>query len=157
AGDGTGAFHIANDAHIVNDSDLFMAGDIRANENIELTAVHTLFLREHNRLADLIHQQFPGLSDDEVYQDARGIVIGEIQSITFNEFLPALLGTGVIPAYAGYSDTVNPDIATEFSTAGFRVGHSLLAPDVEFLNPDASAKFPDVSLANSFFNPPVVR
>ena len=43
------------------------------------------------------------------------IVIAEVQSITFNEFLPALLGANVITPYQGYDPTVNPDIATEFS------------------------------------------
>jgi hypothetical protein len=156
-GDGTGAFQIANDAHLVPDSQLFMAGDVRANENIELTSVHTLFMREHNRIAGLIDQVAPFLSDETVYQVTRAIVIAEVQSITFNEFLPALLGNGVVPAYQGYKPNVNPDIATEFSTGGFRLGHSLLAPDVQFLNPDGTTKFPAVSLANSFFNPPVLK
>src|SRR5262249_6544914 len=61
-----------------------------------------------------------------------------------------------VPAYGGYNARVNPGILTEFSTAGFRLGHSLLAPDVEFLNPDASEKFEEVSLAESFFNPPLL-
>jgi hypothetical protein len=155
--DPNAAFSIANDAHLVPDDQLFMAGDVRANENIELTSVHTLFLREHNRIAGLIDARYPNLSDETVFQLARATVIAEIQSITFNEFLPALLGQGVIPSYQGYNPTINPDIATEFSTAGFRVGHSLLAPDVQFLNPDGSTKFPAVSLANSFFNPPVLE
>ncbi len=151
--DPNAAFSIANDAHLVLDSQLFMAGDVRANENIELTSMHTLFLREHNRIASQVSSAFPFLSDEAVYQFARATVIGEIQSITFNEFLPALLGTNVIPAYPGYDPTINPGIATEFSTAGFRLGHSLLAPDVEFINPDGTTKAPEVSLANSFFNP----
>jgi peroxidase len=151
------AFAIANDAHLVADHELFMGGDVRANENIELTAVHTLFLREHNRVAVLIHNAFPALGDEAVYQTARAIVIAEVQSITFNEFLPALLGPNVITTYSGYNSRVNPGIATEFSTAGFRVGHSLLAPDVEFLNPDGTTKFEEVSLAESFFNPPLVQ
>jgi peroxidase len=155
--DPNAAFSIANDAHLVPDDQLFMAGDVRANENIELTAVHTLFLREHNRIAGLINAAYPFLNDETVFQAARAIVIAEVQSITFNEFLPALLGPNVIPAYQGYDPTINPDIATEFSTAGFRLGHSLLAPDVQFLNPNASTKFPAVSLANSFFNPPVLQ
>jgi hypothetical protein len=144
----------ANDAHLVPDNQLFLAGDVRANENIELTAVHTLFLREHNRIAGLIHNALPLLNDETVFQITRSVVIAEVQSITFNEFLPALMGPNAISPYAGYNPMVNPDIATEFSTAGFRIGHSLLAPDVQFLNPDGSTKFPTVSLANSFFNPP---
>src|SRR5262249_51095143 len=101
----------ANDAHLVPDDQLFLAGDVRANENIELTAVHTLFLQEHNRIAGIIAQNNPTFDDGTIFQDARAIVIAEIQSITFNEFLPALLGSGVIPSYAGYDFTVNPDIA----------------------------------------------
>jgi peroxidase len=155
--DPNAAFSIANDAHLVPDDQLFMAGDVRANENIELTSVHTLFLREHNRIAGMIDKLFPSLSDESVYQMTRAVVIAEVQSITFNEFLPALLGPGVVPRYSGYNSNINPDIATEFSTAGFRLGHSLLAPDVQFLNPDASTEFPAVSLAGSFFNPPVVE
>jgi hypothetical protein len=155
--DPNAAFSIANDAHLVPDDQLFMGGDVRANENIELTAVHTLFLREHNRIAGLIDAAYPFLSDETVFQAARAIVIAEVQSITFNEFLPALLGPNVIPPYQGYNPNINPDIATEFSTAGFRLGHSLLAPDVQFLNPNGSTKFPTVSLANSFFNPPVLQ
>jgi hypothetical protein len=67
------------------------------------------------------------------------------------------MGSNAIPAYQGYNPNVNPGIANEFSTAAFRLGHSLLAPDVQFLNPDGSTKLPSVSLANSFFNPPVVQ
>jgi hypothetical protein len=45
------ALNMANDAHQVPDSQLFAAGDVRANENIELTAMQTLFVRNHNRIA----------------------------------------------------------------------------------------------------------
>jgi hypothetical protein len=156
ASDPTASFNIANDAHIVPNSQLFMAGDIRVNENIELTAVQTLFMREHNRIADEIHAQNPGLTDEQVYQEARAIVIAEEQVITFQEWLPALLGPNAIAPYGGYDPAVNPGIANEFSTAAFRVGHTLLAPDVQFLNPDGTTKFPAVSLANAFFNPPKI-
>jgi hypothetical protein len=154
--DPNAAFSIANGSGIVSDDQLFMAGDVRVNENIELTSVQTLFVREHNRLADMIHKAYPGLGDEAIYQTARAIVIAEVQSITFNEFLPALLGGSVIPAYQGYNPRVNPGISNEFSTAAFRLGHSLLAPDVQFLNPDGTTQSPAVSLAKSFFNPPVV-
>jgi hypothetical protein len=135
------------------DDQFFLAGDVRANENIELTAVQTLFMREHNRIATEIQRQDPSLSDEQIYQEARAIVIAEEQAITFNEFLPALLGANAILPYAGYDPSVNPGIANEFSTAAFRLGHSLVAPDVQFLNPDGTTAFPSLSLADSFFNP----
>jgi len=148
------AFKIANDSHIVADHELFMAGDVRANENIELTSLHTLFVREHNRLATQIHAANPSLSDEDVYQRARAIVIGEIEAITFNQWIPALLGPGAIPAYRGYNPNVNPGIATAFSTAAFRVGHTMLGNDVRFLNNNGLPVADDIALSQAFFNPP---
>jgi len=136
---------------------MFQAGDIRANENVELIAMQTLFVREHNRLADRIAAQNPGLSDEEIYQQARRIVIGEIQAITYNEFLPALLGRNALAPYTGYKPDVNPGIATEFSTAAFRVGHTMLGNDVEFLDNNGNEIRPAVSLSEAFFNPDLVR
>lgn len=62
-------------------SALFLAGDVRANEQVALTALHTLFVREHNRLADEIRGAHPQLSGDEIYERARAIVGAEMQVI----------------------------------------------------------------------------
>src|SRR5262249_9113815 len=118
--------------------DMFLAGDIRANENIELTSLQTLFMREHNRQAGILAKQHPGWTDEQLYQGARQIVIAEVQAITFNEYLPALLGFGAITPYAGYDASVNPGISPEFSEAAFRFGHSQLDNDVEFMNNDGT-------------------
>ncbi len=67
---------------------MFLAGDVRANENIELTAMQTLFVREHNYQATKIAAANPSLTDEQIYQKARSIVIAEIQAITYNEWLP---------------------------------------------------------------------
>lgn len=135
-------------------SSLFLAGDIRANENVALTSMHTLFVREHNRLADEIAAKDPSLSDEEIYQEARRIVIAEIQSITYNEFLPALLGYGSLSEYDGYDPTVNPNIANEFSTAAYRLGHSLLSPELERIGADGEVvEDGNLSLREAFFNP----
>jgi peroxidase len=122
-----------NDAHRVTNDQLFLAGDVRANENIELTSMHTLFVREHNRLADQIAAANPSLSDEEIYQRARAKVIAELQVITYKEWLPALLGPGALRSYRGYNPNVNPQIANEFSTAAFRL-HSTINDDVEFFD-----------------------
>ena len=148
----------ANDAGIVPDDQLFLAGDVRANENIELTAMQTLWMREHNRIADQLAKQNPGWTDEQLFQGARRIVIGELQAITFNEFLPALLGTNAPGAYRGYNPSVNSSIATEFSTAAFRFGHSMLDGDISRMNNDGTT-IPegDAELMNAFFNPTLLN
>ncbi len=141
----------------VDDQGFFLAGDVRVNENIELTALHTLFMREHNRLADQIHERYPFLNDEGIYQFARALVGAEIQVIAYKEWLPALLGAHALPAYAGYRPAVNPGIRTEFSTASFRVGHSLLGNDVEFLDNNGRPIFDEIPLSEAFMNPDMVR
>jgi hypothetical protein len=136
------------------DPSLFLAGDIRANEQVGLTAMHTLFVREHNHWADVIRGENPALTGDEVYDRARAIVSAEMQAITYNEFLPMLLGRDALPRYLGYRDDVNAGIANEFATAAYRVGHTLLSPKIRRI--DASgATIPagDLALADAFFRP----
>ena len=138
----------------LNSEGFFEAGDIRANENAALTSMHTLWVREHNRIADEIAASDSTLGDEEIYQRARAIVIAELQAITYNEFLPALLGIDAIPEYRGYDATVNPGIANIFSTASYRFGHSMLSSELLRLNPDGTqADEGSLSLADAFFAP----
>jgi len=146
----------ANDAHIVADNQLFLAGDVRANENVELSAVHALWIREHNLVAQTIAKLTPSLDDETVYQWARQIVGAELQAITYREFLPALLGSGALRPYHGYNPTVNASIANEFSTAAFRVGHTLINDDVEFLDNDGNPVREEIELRDAFFNPATI-
>ncbi len=128
--------------------DLFLAGDIRSNENVVLTSLHTLFVREHNRLADRISQLAPQASDEQVYQLARKIVGAEIQIITYKEFLPALLGHFAPDSTARYNPRVNATIATEFSSALFRVGHTLLSSNLVLGDTGQT-----IALRDAFTNP----
>jgi hypothetical protein len=140
------------------DDQLFVAGDVRANENIEITALQTLCLREHNWWADQIHTAHPNLDDETIYQLARQIVGAEIQSITYNEFLPALLGPYTPPPYTGYKPDINPGISNEFSTAAYRFGHSMLDNTVDRLT-DTGQTIPEgsVDLKYAFFNPALLN
>jgi len=146
----------ANDARRFPDSSLFLAGDVRANENPELVSLQTLFVREHNRTAAAIAAANPRLGDEQLYQRARQMVIAELQAITWNEFLPALLGPGAIPAWRGYRPSLDAGIANEFSTAAFRFGHSLLDGEIGRLNNDGTPT-PEgpIALRDAFFNPSV--
>ncbi|MBA4019748.1 MAG: peroxidase [Pirellula sp.] len=135
----------------------FLAGDIRVNENIELISMQTLFLREHNRLADGIAKANPKLTDEQIFQQARRIVIAELQVITYKEFIPALLGEGALKSYAGYNAGVNAGISNEFAAVGFRIGHSMLGSDVEFLDNNGNEVREAVALRDAFFNPGLIK
>ncbi len=146
-------------------TDYFLAGDIRANEQPGLASFHTLFVREHNRIAaEIAAKQFAGQSlssaaiDESIYQQARRIVIAEIQAITYNEFLPALLGHGALGAYAGYNANVNPSIANIFSAALYRVGHTMLPLSMTMMNDDLSPMGPgSMGLGEVFFQPSIIE
>ncbi|CAL4190610.1 unnamed protein product, partial [Meganyctiphanes norvegica] len=77
----------------------FEGGEIRVNENLILTTIHTLMFREHNRICTQLNEINPHWDDEKVYQETRRIVIAEIQHITYDEFLPQLLGSEVMTQY----------------------------------------------------------
>ena len=146
-----------NTAQIVPDAELFLAGDVRANENIELVSIHALFVREHNQIAAAIAAADPRLKDEQIYQQTRRIVTAEVQVITYREFLPALLGDKALQPYRGYNPNVNAGIANEFSTAAYRIGHTLINDDLEFLDNDGNKVRDGLPLAFAFFNPTPVK
>ncbi|XP_035896814.1 chorion peroxidase-like [Anopheles stephensi] len=120
----------------------FLTGDARSNQLISLVAVHTLFLREHNRLARRLQQLNPHWSDKTLYQEARRIVIAQLQHIAFGEYLPKVVGPRYIALYrlhlptAGtysdfYNHHTNPSVSSEFTVAAFRFGHSTVPSKLE--------------------------
>jgi peroxidase len=110
-----------------------LAGDVRAGENQALLSVQTLFAREHNRLVDELAERDPSLTADELYQAARTRVEAEVQAITYNEYLPILVGENALSEYQGFNSEVNPGISIEFATAVFRLGHSQVSPEIQRL------------------------
>ena len=168
--DGTGRLRTSHDGRLLRYNDdflpnddgnrgrttaLFLAGDIRANEHVGLTSMHALFVREHNRLAGIIASENPSLMGQEIFELARKIVGALMQAITYNEFLPLLLGPGALGPYEGYDPRVDPSISNEFSTAAYRFGHTMLSPSLMHI--DAAGRTQAFSLAASFFNPELVE
>jgi Ca2+-binding RTX toxin-like protein len=118
-----------------------------------LMSMHTVWVREHNRIADELAARNAQLTDEQLFQGARKQVIAELQSITYNEFLPALLGSHGLGAYRGYDVNVNPGISNEFATAAYRLGHTLLSPTLQRLNADGTvAPEGNIALRDAFFN-----
>ena len=126
-GDHTTAPEMALMSRLMSDpASAIIAGDVRANENTGLTATHTLFAREHNRIVDLLPNS---LDEENKFQIARKVVIATQQYITYNEFLPSV---GIeLNSYEGYDAKVDPSITNEFATVGYRA-HSMVHGDFDF-------------------------
>jgi cytochrome b involved in lipid metabolism len=143
---------------IDEDGFLFFTGDVRGNENPVLQSLHTLFVREHNRKAREIKAQFPRFyGDQEIYNLARRWVVSLIQKITYDEYLPVLLGAP-LPAYQGYNENVNPSISILFAGAAFRYGHSAIGSKISRVNRNGlPARSGHLLLRDSFFNTRALR
>ena len=110
----------------------------QGNEQPGLTALHTLWLREHNRITEQLNIINPNWGDEKLYQETRKIIIALNQHITYNEFLPRVLGENFMGLYNlqleseyffGYDSQCQGDILNEFATAAFRFGHTLITDD----------------------------
>lgn len=141
-----------------DDAGFFRAGDVRVNEQLGLIAMQTLFLREHNRIVGSLARMQPKLSDEQLYQRGRRLVGAMMQVITYREFLPILLGRDALPPYSGYRAAADGRIANEFSTAAFRLGHSLLNESLLRLAADGNP-IPEgnIALRDAFFAPDKIR
>ncbi|XP_072426609.1 peroxidasin homolog isoform X2 [Chiloscyllium punctatum] len=135
----------------------FLAGDHRANEQVALTAMHTLWFREHNRIAGELLRLNPHWDGDTVYQEARKIVGAQMQHITYHHWLPKILGDvgmKMLGPYNSYNPNMNGAIFNAFATAAFRFGHTLINPILHRLN-SSFQPIPEghLPLHKAFFSP----
>uniref|UniRef100_A0A8C7SK30 Peroxidasin n=1 Tax=Oncorhynchus mykiss TaxID=8022 RepID=A0A8C7SK30_ONCMY len=135
----------------------FLAGDHRANEQLGLTSMHTVWFREHNRVATELLRLNPHWDGDTIYHEARKIVGAQMQHITYNHWLPKVLGDAgmkLIGDYHGYNPNVNAGILNAFATAAFRFGHTLINPILYRLDENFQP-IPQghISLHRAFFSP----
>lgn len=127
----------------------FVAGDKRCNEHPVLTAMHTLFMREHNRLVDVLRERIPSLSGKMRYEFARKLNIAQFQKIVFEEFYPAIIGSKLAP-YRGFQRNVNPTVSDIFAGAAFRIGHTLVGMDIPRRGPSME-QLPAIQKEDIFF------
>ncbi|XP_041643839.1 eosinophil peroxidase-like [Cheilinus undulatus] len=159
-----GANMCATRAKITNDSNAeevpcFLAGDERTNENIGLTSLHTLLMREHNRLARALAKLNPHWTGERLYQEARKIMGAYFQIFTFRDYLGLIVGPNVtahkLSAYPGYDETIDPSISNVFATAAYRFGHTMVQPFMFRLNEkyEEHPEYPSPLLHRAFFTP----
>ncbi len=141
-------------AHVTdqNAKYFYAAGDIRANEQWGLLALHTLFARVHNKKCRELRKAFYKYDEEDLYEGARSFVRGVIQKITLEEYLPQLIG--LKNTTLTYKTHVIPNLSLEFVTSIFRVGHSQVSPNILLV--DSLISGPGSTLAplrTAFFQP----
>lgn len=134
----------------------FRGGDLRANEQVALTAMHTIFVRLHNNIADRLCNMNPHWTDERIFQETRKIIIAIIQSVTYYEYLPKMLGQQgfdqFIGPYKGYNEALDGNLPNAFGGAAFRIGHTQVQPTLERLD-KFWCSIGVVNLEQAFFNP----
>ncbi|XP_043210386.1 peroxidase-like [Amphibalanus amphitrite] len=136
----------------------FLAGDTRANENTLLTLLHTVLVREHNRVAAALAARHKSWSDERLYQQARRINIAQWQHIVYREWLPTIVGFQYANSVGlrgfgryTYTPALRPDISTEFSTAAFRL-HSLVQGVISLVTQHGTLQH-QLKLTENYFRP----
>ncbi|XP_017490205.1 PREDICTED: peroxidasin-like, partial [Rhagoletis zephyria] len=139
----------------------FRAGDnSRVNQHPGLTALHIVWLRHHNRIASLLQELNPHWNDERLFQEARRIIGAQLQHITYAEFLPVVLGHNAMNFYklnvqksgfSNYDPSVNPSIISEFSSAAYRFGHTIVNGRFTMISSDS--KRSAFMLKDNFFSP----
>ncbi|XP_021376679.1 peroxidase-like protein 3 [Mizuhopecten yessoensis] len=135
----------------------FLAGDVRVNENPQLMALHTAFVRYHNALCDRL--VFQGLSiDEDIYQIARKIIGAILQNTLYGQWLPSVIGADLmdkegltVGSTFNYNDTIDATILNAFAGAAFRYGHTLVHGTITTVDDNFGRKN-EVPLKDSFFN-----
>ena len=142
----------------------FRAGDGRVNVQPNLVVMHAVWLRQHNRIADKLAQLNRRWNDETLYQETRKIVIAQLQHITYNEFLPIVLGNKVMRTFAlrvqrtshasDYDAKTDARIINAFAAAAYRM-HTLIPSEVPFMD-NKGSQVGQLDLSETFNNPSVI-
>lgn len=144
----------------------YVTGDGRGNENIGLTAVHSVFHAEHNRLVDAIKETILASGDEafiaewrdesgawdgeRLFQAARFTTEMQYQHLVFEEFARKIQPD--VDVFMVQPDVnLNPAIFNEFAQVVYRFGHSMLNQDVSQIAADGTDN--TLTLFDAFLNP----
>ena len=122
-----------------------LIGDPRNDENVIVSQLHSVFLRFHNSLVDLLHG--PHADFHTIQRLARW----HYQWVVLHDFLPILVGDalttkGLKDGPRFYHPEGQPFIPVEFADAAYRYGHSQIKADYQLRDSGPRfAVFPDLA------------
>ena len=141
----------------MGDDNEHTAGDGRAMENPTLASMHTIFMREHNRIAEIIKGRKSDWDGERIFQEARRIVGAEMQNVVYGQYLTAVLGSTTMERFdlkldvnSKYDVKTDPSIVNSFATAAYRFGHSKVQGLVEMIKVNGEKS--TYRLRDNFFN-----
>lgn len=85
----------------------------QTNHRNTLGLLHRVLLREHNRIADKLAAINAHWDDTKLFLEVRRIIVAQLQHVTFNEYIPAILREAAL---------VDPELRPRAS--GFYEGYS---------------------------------
>ncbi|PIO62261.1 heme peroxidase, partial [Teladorsagia circumcincta] len=134
----------------------FLVGERRSAITPGMLTLHTIFLREHNKIAGEMQERRPEWDDEKVFQETRRILIAIFQHITYNEYLPIVIGRQLYeskalrPLSTGYLPSEQASIRLEFNVAAFRFGHTTVRGDIPRLFNNGTARGSALNLPQHF-------
>ena len=121
-----------------------MIGDLRNDENFLVCQMHLAFIKFHNAVVDLYRSTNPGKysglhGNTQLFKDASQTVRWHFQWILVHQFLPTILENSVLTdvlengrkLYLWKERAKYPFMPVEFSTAAYRLGHTMLRQDYQ--------------------------
>ncbi|VVC27231.1 Haem peroxidase,Haem peroxidase, animal type [Cinara cedri] len=129
------------------DTECARIGGNGANVHPMLTAMYTIWVREHNRIANELSYINAHWRDEKIFQETRKIVTALIQHITYNEWLPALVGDEHFLNWPledhkqPYDRIVDPGVSNAFAVGVLQpMIHSMMTDVVKFYNENGTEK-----------------
>lgn len=136
--------------------DMPCAGDPRAPETLQLLALQTLMVMEHNRHAERISGRNLAPNDDDVFSAAREIMVALVQKITLYEWLPRVLGAQTpVPPFqqSRRGDPARPGAAALLEAAIALPSVWMSATNNRVLFSDQNQELTETPLSTGFYNP----
>lgn len=144
-------------------SKCYLSGDDRVNAEPSLVVMHTIWHREHNRVANKLAEINPSWSDETLYQEARRIVVAEIQHITYNEWLPIILGRNyardlglLMDHNQNYNSDEDPAVANEVATAALQFQKSLKQSYLRIMDENRGVN-KTLRLCDNYYKPEIIE